>query len=299
MVELDDGHHVGLMIGGQGIPLVFLHGIALNTRVYTRFLSRLSGYGFRVIALDAPAHGHTAALPGSTFRDGVDLTIRTMDALGIRRAVVVGHSMGGRATIELAAACPERVAVGVLLDAAGGDSFDATADHAFESLATLPIRLAGGIVDTAVDWWRCNSWRDRQLYGFALAAALGRWGGQPRSLAAVMRAVAGSSPTGELLRRARDCGVPFMVVHARNDMVVPWENAVTMARHSGGTLHSVRHAYHSWMIADPQRGADTLGTLIQAQLAQGASAPGASQPFLEPGSPAETLGAPDTTVVAG
>jgi hypothetical protein len=62
--------------------------------------------------------------------------------------------------------------------------------------------------------------------------------------------------------------VPVIVVHAENDIVVPWRNAVTMAEHSGASLHKVPHAYHSWMIADPQRGADILGRLMNTELGQ-------------------------------
>ncbi len=300
VIQLDDGHHVGVTLGGQGIPLVFLHGIGLNGSVYTRFLSRLSTHGFRVIAIDAVAHGRTAPLRAGDFRSGVALLVRTLDRLGIRQAVMVGHSMGGRATIELAAGQPDRVLAAVLLDAAAGDAFDASAKRALESLPALATGLCGALYDTAVDWWRCSNWRDRRLYGLSLAAALARWGGRPHLLAAAINSVANSAPTGELLRRVRGHGVPVIVVHAENDLVVPWGNAVTMAEHAGGSLHKVPHAYHSWMIADPQRGADTLGRLMNTELDQllrreprapaHGNATTASAGFLAPGALAAVLG---------
>ncbi|KUI29267.1 hypothetical protein AU194_20550 [Mycobacterium sp. GA-2829] len=290
IVELDDGHRVGVMVGGSGVPLVFLHGIALNTRVYMRFLSRLSAHGFRVIAIDAAAHGRTAPLPGKSFSASVDLVARAMDALGVRRAVVVGHSMGGRATIELAAACPDRVAAAVLLDAAAGDAFDASAKKAFQSFITLPVGVVGGLYDTTVDWWRCSDWRERRLYGISMAAALGRWGRRPQSLAGVMRAIAGSAPTQELLRQARTSNVPFIVVHAENDLVVPRHNAEATARHSNAKLHVVPRACHSWMIADPQRGADTLGTLLSQELPKNLRRDAVS--FLAPDALVTSLDAP-------
>ena len=206
MLQLDDGHRVGVTVGGHGIPLVFLHGIALNTTVYMRFLSRLSAHGFRVIAIDAAAHGRTAPLRGSDFRSAVGLLVRALDTLGVRRAVVVGHSMGGRATIELAAGQPDRVLAAVLLDAAAGDAFDASAKRALQSMPALVTGVSGALFDTAVDWWRCSDWRDRRLYGLSLAAAVARWGGRPHLLAAAINSVANSAPTGELLRRVREHG---------------------------------------------------------------------------------------------
>lgn len=77
-LSLPDGHCVGISIGGHGVPLVFLHGIALNKSVYLRFLSRLSELNFRVIAIDAAAHGHTAPRPRGPFGTRVDLTLRTL-----------------------------------------------------------------------------------------------------------------------------------------------------------------------------------------------------------------------------
>ena len=62
-MTLDDGHKVGVTVGGKGVPLVFLHGIALSGRAYVRLLSRLAGMGFLVVALDAAGHGVTPNLP--------------------------------------------------------------------------------------------------------------------------------------------------------------------------------------------------------------------------------------------
>ena len=110
-MTLDDGHRVGVTVGGQGVPLVFLHGIALSGRAYVRLLSRLAGMGFLVVALDAAGHGVTPNLPrnAADLSDRVDLTLRALDALGVRRAVFMGHSMGGRMVIQLAAVAPERM----------------------------------------------------------------------------------------------------------------------------------------------------------------------------------------------
>ena len=72
VMTLDDGHRVGVTVGGQGVPLVFLHGIALSGRAYVRLLSRLAGMGFLVVALDAAGHGVTPNLP----RNAADLSHR-------------------------------------------------------------------------------------------------------------------------------------------------------------------------------------------------------------------------------
>jgi pimeloyl-ACP methyl ester carboxylesterase len=65
LVELGDGHEVGVSVGGKGVPLVFLHGLALDRRAYLRMLSRAAGLGFLVIAVDAAGHGDTVTFPGT------------------------------------------------------------------------------------------------------------------------------------------------------------------------------------------------------------------------------------------
>jgi pimeloyl-ACP methyl ester carboxylesterase len=262
---LDDGHRVGISIGGQGIPLVFLHGIGLNRLVYLRFLSRLSALGFRVIAIDAAAHGHTAPLAGGDFRAAVALLNRALDALGLRQAVVVGHSMGGRMAIELAATKPEQVLAAVLLDPAAGGAFDEYARRAIRFAPVLTAGLIGACYDTTIDWWRCG-WRDRRLYGLALTRAITRWSTHPHHLAGAMRAVAGAASSVELVQRARSQGVPFIVVHGEKDILVPFENARMIAEHANAPLYQVPRAYHSWMIADPRRGAEIIASLMDKEL---------------------------------
>jgi fermentation-respiration switch protein FrsA (DUF1100 family) len=79
VVTLDDGHRVGVSIGGHGVPVVFLHGLGLSGRTYVRLLSRLAGMGFLVVVLDAAGHGGTPNLP----RDAADLAcLRAIIASG-------------------------------------------------------------------------------------------------------------------------------------------------------------------------------------------------------------------------
>src|ERR1700739_4859923 len=126
LLVLDDRHEVGVLVGGQGAPLVFMHALPLTRRPYLRMLSRAAGLGFLVIAIDAAGHGDTHNLPrkAGELADRVALTLRTLDALGIQKAVVAGHSMGGRMAIQLAAVAPHRVLAAVLFDAAAGASID-------------------------------------------------------------------------------------------------------------------------------------------------------------------------------
>jgi len=132
-----DTNHVPVQVleGGSGAPLLFLHG-AGGVTADDPFLA----------ALAEKYHVHAPLLPGygaseecATLRTMLDITLHTydvMDALGLSKPVVVGHSMGGMIGAEMAAVAPgdiDRLALicpaGLWLD-----------DHPIPDLfATLPF----------------------------------------------------------------------------------------------------------------------------------------------------------------
>jgi pimeloyl-ACP methyl ester carboxylesterase len=267
LLELQDGHQVGVSVGGHGVPLVFMHGFALNRRAYLRMLSRAAGLGFLVIAIDAAGHGDTRNLPKGAreLTDRVHLTLRTLDALGVHQAVFLGHSMGGRMAIRLAAVAPERVLAAVLFDAAAGASFD----QAVPTLMSSPRRalrtVLGMAYDTQRDPFRFSvaegSRYLRMLASVALTNAR-----HPTGLTGAARAIVQSGDYTPLLHVMRDNDIPTMVVHGEKDLIVPFESARDVAEDADAALYRVPGAYHSWMIANPRHGADALRQLLDGEL---------------------------------
>src|ERR1700754_3498892 len=93
---------------GEGDPILLVHGFASSKSVnwvYPGWVSELTKSGRRVIAFDHRGHGLSDKL-----YDPADYTIEIlasdvtalMDHLGIRRADIMGYSMGGRITAYLA-----------------------------------------------------------------------------------------------------------------------------------------------------------------------------------------------------
>lgn len=263
---LDDGHRVGVSTGGRGVPLVFLHGYGLNARAYLRLLSRLGALGFTVIALDAAGHGGTPTLPAEATLEGrVDLTLRALDALGIGKAVFLGHSMGGRMIVDLAARAPERVLAAVLLNAAAGAPFDESISPGHRSPRAVAERLLAVAVDAQRDPRRLPL---GELAGYlrVMAGALARNARAPLGLTGALRALLGSGDFAEKLVAMRANGVPTIVVHGEKDGVVPFENAYDMAERADAALYRVPGAHHSWMLAHPRQGADMMRQLLGAEL---------------------------------
>ena len=80
---------------GSGVPLVLLHGVGSGARSWTRQLASLSAR-CRVVAWDGPGYGGSTALPMETpdADDYAGALLNLVDALGVDRMHLVGHSLG-------------------------------------------------------------------------------------------------------------------------------------------------------------------------------------------------------------
>jgi pimeloyl-ACP methyl ester carboxylesterase len=100
-------------------PLLFVHGLSGS---WPNWLEQLPVFGAErhVVAIDLPGFGHSPMPSGEISISGyARLLDRVMGELGIDAAAVVGNSMGGFISAELAIAFPARVERLVLVSAAG------------------------------------------------------------------------------------------------------------------------------------------------------------------------------------
>lgn len=101
-----------------GAPIILLHGYSDSWFSYSLVLPALAR-GARVYALDLRGHGNTdRPASGYQMRELAADVIAFMDAKGIVRATVVGHSMGGFIAQQVALAAPRRVSKLVLIGTA-------------------------------------------------------------------------------------------------------------------------------------------------------------------------------------
>ena len=125
-------------IAGEGVQsLFFLHGIGGNRHSFDASLAHFADR-FRAVTWDMPGYGGSSLEGPLTWTGLVDALLRLMDALGVERARIVGHSMGGMVAQELAITHPDRVESLVL--SATSSSFG-SADGSFQE-KFLAARLA-------------------------------------------------------------------------------------------------------------------------------------------------------------
>jgi lipase len=97
-------------------PVVCLHGVNAHARRFRRLAEDRLAPRFRVLALDLRGHGFSDWDPPWTIATHVHDVLETLDADGVRDADWIGHSLGGRLILEVAALAPERIRRAVLLD---------------------------------------------------------------------------------------------------------------------------------------------------------------------------------------
>ncbi|GGI47835.1 pimeloyl-ACP methyl ester carboxylesterase [Agromyces flavus] len=156
----------GDLAGGQwradaaGTPILALHGITATHRAWHHVADALPER--RIVAPDLRGRGRSNGLPGPwSLRDHADDQVRLLDALGIDRAVVLGHSMGAFVTVRLAAAHPDRAAGVVLVDGGlplphpeGLAPDEVAAAVLGPALARLEMRFADP--SAYVDFWKAH-----------------------------------------------------------------------------------------------------------------------------------------------
>jgi len=260
------GRTVQLFEAGNGMPLVYLHGIADLHGATTRpqpFHEALAG-GVRLIA---PAHPGCAGSDEDetleTIEDLVFHLLEVLGELGISRFDIAGSCVGGWLAAELAVRQPERIGRLVLIGASGlfiagqpiGDLFMMAQP---ESGTIRPLR---DMLFNDPDGDAAQT-----LFGDAMADADA---GLLRYKAFRFASRIGFSPPyfhhRKLIDRLHRYGGPALVLWGEHDRMVPVAHAEAYARGlSGGRVEFVAGCGHSPQIEAPAETADMILRFLKA-----------------------------------
>lgn len=204
-----------LLLGDDGDAVVMVHGFAGSLESWSRNQAVLAAAGFIVAALDLPGHGESSLDVGSgSLDDLADIVLGYMDAIGVHRAHLVGHSMGAATCLVIADREPARVRSLVLAGPAGlGQKINADVIRGLigasdrESLATLLGYLCGdpAHVDDAM--------LDRLV-------AYKRRPGIVEALTRIASSRYTGTPSGRQLREVAGA-VPTLMIWGVNDRMIP------------------------------------------------------------------------------
>lgn len=102
---------------GSGPPLIILHGLYGSSDNWTSVGSKL-GDRYTVFMVDLRNHGHSPHFDGNTYEEMKNDLAGFMASREIEKAILLGHSMGGKLAIWFAADYPERVIKLIVADIA-------------------------------------------------------------------------------------------------------------------------------------------------------------------------------------
>lgn len=150
--------------GGEGVPLVFIHGWSCGHDDWQAQLDTLSR-DFRCIGIDLPGHGRSErpAIPAiAAMAAGVNAML---DKLAVPGAVLVGHSMGCRVAMQTWADRPERVRGIVHVD---GSLMEGDAEQVIARFqAEIAASGADALIDRLYKGFSVSSTPDAVLEGLA------------------------------------------------------------------------------------------------------------------------------------
>jgi pimeloyl-ACP methyl ester carboxylesterase len=131
-----DGREAYAYTGGKpfdpALPcVVFMHGALHDHSVWTLLARWFAHHGFGVLAVDQPGLSRSAGPVAASVVALADWTLALLDAAGVRRAALVGHSMGSLVALEAAARAPERATQLVMVCTA------------------FPMKVSDALLDTA------------------------------------------------------------------------------------------------------------------------------------------------------
>jgi pimeloyl-ACP methyl ester carboxylesterase len=118
-----NGHKTYCYTGGKPFDaakptVVFIHGVLNDHSVWIFQTRYLANHGWNVLAVDLPGHCKSAGEAPSSVEEAADFVTALLDAAGVRRAALVGHSWGSLIALEAASRLKERVSHLVLVGTA-------------------------------------------------------------------------------------------------------------------------------------------------------------------------------------
>ena len=216
-------------VHGEGFPLIMIMGLSGNINWWDPHLIAKLSTKFQLVVFDNRGAGRTDTSNRKyTVKLFADDSAGLMDALGISRAHVLGISMGGMIAQELALSYPEKVGKLILCSTTcGGPKSVPPSEKALEMLTAdnralsheevirmaIPFLVTGKFIEDNPD---LVEFKTRQMLKVPISNAA-----YIRQLDAIMEF--------DAYERLSQIKVPTLILHGKQDMLVPPENGSILA----------------------------------------------------------------------
>ena len=139
MMELQvNGHTTYCYTGGKAFvahqpTVVMIHGVLNDHSVWILQSRYLANHGWNVLAIDLPGHCRSGGDAPSTVEEAAGFVVALLDAAGVERAALVGHSFGALIALEASSILKNRVTHLALVGVA------------------FPMKVSGSLLKAALD----------------------------------------------------------------------------------------------------------------------------------------------------
>jgi pimeloyl-ACP methyl ester carboxylesterase len=231
-------------------PVVLIHGAGQNNISWPPGIRRLPDE--RVLAVDLPGHGKSKGLGRNSIQAYAENLVAFLDSLEIKKAVVVGHSMGGGIALQLTLDYPDRVS-GLGLVASGARlpvskdlieevSFPATRSQAHHHIIE----------------WSYGPLANEDLKQLALRNLVET---RPAVLSSDLQACNSFNAIGRLT----EIRVPTLVVCGSEDRMTPLHFSFKLSSDiPGAAMQIIESAGHMVMVEQPARVAGILSVFFRS-----------------------------------
>src|SRR5688500_314199 len=200
---------------GKGTPLVLLHGYPLDNHLWDDIVPLLEDT-FDLIQPDLRGFGKSTTVESPYIMDDYASDIAgLLDQLGIQKAAIVGHSMGGYVALAFARLYPERVSgLGLVSSQVLADPPDRK-EGRYKSAAEVSEKGIKGVVETMAPKFTS----DERLQAIARETMERQ---QPAAYIGALKAMAERADFTPLLSSFK---FPVVIVHGKADALIPVDRA--------------------------------------------------------------------------
>jgi 3-oxoadipate enol-lactonase len=251
MIERINGHTLFFEDSAEDslVPVVFLHGFPFNHAMWDGQVQLLKGR-YRTLAYDLQGHGRSDVGDGQyTIEGHVDDLMELLDHRGIRKAVVVGLSMGGYVTLRALERHPDRFLAAVLCDTRSeGDPTEAKIKR-HEQMRLVKAKGSAAFAEGFVKGVFAQASFERRPEAVALIRDI-IVHTPPLSIAGTLLALAARTDTTPSLERL---ALPTLILVGEHDVTTPPAASRAMHEHiRGSRLQVIPDAAHMSNLENPE-----------------------------------------------
>ena len=231
-------------------PVILIHGAGGTHLSWPVEIRRLPGQ--RMLAVDLPGHGKSPGLGRHSIPEYSQSLLDFLDVLGIYKAIIVGHSMGGGIALDLALDHPEYV---LGLGLISSNARLGVAQGVLDGLA-LPATVPATI-QTIIEW----SFGPQVDADFKELAASRLRETRPAVLSGDMQAC----NNFDVLQRLPEINIPTLIVCGTEDKMTPLRYSEAMAVNiPNAALQTIDSAGHMVALEQPRRVAGILNIFVKS-----------------------------------